>query len=85
MDGVYKREHHTCPHDSRYFDGQGNRLQVTEYDINGCFYTCRIFSPSKAMKKRGRAEREFLARQRVANANLIPAGVLAGGREDDAL
>lgn len=88
-DGVYFREgRHTCPHDARYFDGKGNRQPPAPgtNTLNGCFYTCRIFSPSKVMKKRARSEREYLARQRVLNATLIPVELVASspaGIEED--
>lgn len=41
-DGVYRRDHHFCPHDARYFTETGEPTGAEE-DLNGCFYTCRIF------------------------------------------
>lgn len=86
IDGVYFREaRHTCPHDARYFDGQGTRITPPQgtNTINGCFYTCRIFNPSKTMKKRAGKEREYLARQRVLNATLIPVELVASNPADE--
>ena len=85
-DGDYFRDgRHTCPHDARYFDGKGNRITPPEGTniLNGCFYTCRIFSPSKTMLKRARAERIYLARQRIRNATLIPVELVAETPIDD--
>jgi hypothetical protein len=47
QDGVYRRPNHHCPHDARYFDVHGTRLPEREPDLNGCFYTCRVFSPTR--------------------------------------
>lgn len=43
-DGVYARhEGHNCPHDARYFTKDGEPTGKTGRDLNGCFWTCRVF------------------------------------------
>lgn len=46
QNGVYYEKHHACPHDARFFNIDGSKIEPVPTGIvlaNGCFWSCRAF------------------------------------------
>lgn len=83
-DGNYARNHHHCPHDSRFFDIEGNKLTEPDLSRNnlssGCFYGCNVFKPARGLQKGIKVVPMHTSEEinkRIEAIELIPAVLLA--------
>lgn len=85
LDGVYKRDNrHVCPHDSRFFEFDGKRRGRPEGSesqmLSGCFYSCYILRPTKAVRNI-LGDRNEQAWKRIEAVDLINEVMVASSRD----
>lgn len=52
MDGVYRADHHVCPHDGRFLESDGTPTGTERKASSGCFFACHIFQKKGGSPKK---------------------------------